>query len=194
MVFLRSASAVDFGPVLKTGELTLRLPQMGDYVAWSSLRQISRDRLTPFEPEWAGNELTRDAFRNRIRFYHREYRDNSGYPFFIFGNNGETLMGGVTLSNVRRGVTQSASIGYWLGVPYQGKGVMKKAVKLITDYAFGELTLHRVEAASMPDNLASIRVLETCGFQQEGLARRYLRINGKWQDHLLYSLVEDDPR
>jgi ribosomal-protein-alanine N-acetyltransferase len=194
MVFLRSASAVDFGPVLKTGMLTLRLPQMGDYVAWSSLRQISRDRLTPYEPEWAGNELTREAFRNRIRFYHREYRDNSGYPFFIFANNGETLIGGVTLSNVRRGVTQSASLGYWVGLPYQRKGYMSEAVQATTGYGFNELTLHRIEAASLPDNIASIKVLEKCGFQREGLARRFLRINGRWQDHLLFSLLEDDTR
>lgn len=167
---------------------------MGDFVAWSSLRQISRDRLTPFEPEWAGNELTRDAYRNRIRFYHREFRDHTGYPFFIFGDQGETLIGGITLSNVRRGVTQSASLGYWVGLPYQGRGVMSEAVARIADYAFDELTLHRIEAASLPDNIASIRVLEKCGFQREGLARRYLRINSRWQDHLLFSLMEDDPR
>ena len=192
MVFLRSSSSIDYGPVLSTKNLTLRLPQMGDFVAWSSLRQISRDRLTPFEPEWAGNELSRDAFRNRLRFYQREFRDNTGYPFFIFTGEGETLVGGVTLSNVRRGVTQSASIGYWIGQPYQNNGFMSEAVAALLNYAFEDLSLHRIEAASLPDNYASMRVLAKNGFQREGLARQYLRINGRWQDHVLYSVIEDD--
>lgn len=192
MVFLRSSSSIDYGPVLSTKNLTLRLPQMGDFVAWSSLRQISRDRLIPFEPEWAGNELSRDAFRNRLRFYQREFRDNTGYPFFIFTGEGEKLVGGVTLSNVRRGVTQSASIGYWIGQPYQNNGFMSEAVAALLKYAFEDLSLHRIEAASLPDNHASRRVLAKNGFQREGLARQYLRINGRWQDHVLYSVIEDD--
>lgn len=192
MVFLRSSAFLETGPVLTTPLVTLRLPQMADFVAWSSLRQISRDRLIPYEPEWAQNELSKEAFRTRLRFYHREFRDNTGYPFFIYADEGRSLVGGITLSHVRRGVTQSGSVGYWIGVPYQNKGYMCHAVSALLKYAFEELTLHRVEAASLPENIASIRVLEKCGFRKEGLARSYLRINSRWQDHVLYSAVEDD--
>lgn len=192
MVFLRAALPLASSPVIKTDRLTLRLPQMADFVAWSSLREISRGNLIPFEPQWSKNELSKEAFRTRLRFYQREFRDNSGYPFFLFTEEGETLVGGITLSNVRRGVTRSGSLGYWVGMSYQGVGYMTEAVKAVKHYAFKELSLHRVEAASMPKNVASIRVLEKCGFQKEGLARKYLRINGVWQDHYLYGFLEDD--
>ncbi len=192
MVFLRPSQSLEPGPVLKTESLTLRLPQMGDYVAWSELRSLSSGELVPFEPKWSDNELSRDAFRNRLRFYQREFRDSTGYPFFIFQRASEQLVGGVTLSNVRRGVTQSASMGYWLGVSYKNKGYMSEAVNAVQRFVFKDLLLHRLEAASMPGNLASIRVLEKCGFQKEGIARRYLCINGRWEDHILYGYLDED--
>ena len=163
MVFLRSAASLEFGPVLKTKRLILRFPQMVDFEAWSDLREVSQEGLIPFEPKWADNELSRDSFRLRLRFYQREFRDSTGYPFFIFTKDGNQLVGGVTLSNVRRGVTQSGSLGYWTGAPFQKRGFMTEAVKALAHYALTELKLHRVDAASLPDNLASIRVLEKCG-------------------------------
>lgn len=192
MVFLRSSQPLDLGPVIKTDRLTLRLPQMVDFVAWSALREISREALTPFEPKWSKNELSREAFRNRLRFYQQEFRDSNGYPLFIFTSDEQTLVGGITLSNVRRGVTQSCSLGYWIGLPYQNRGYMTEAVRMIQHYAFETLSLHRIEAASMPNNLSSIRVLKKCGFFKEGLARRYLCINGCWSDHFLFSFLQDD--
>lgn len=192
MAFLRSTASIESGPVLKTDDLTLRLPQMGDFLAWSELRGQSRDALMPFEPKWSEDELTREAFRNRLRFYQREFRDSTGYPFFIFHGVSEQLIGGITLSNVRRGVTQSATLGYWLGAPYKNLGYMTEAVRAVQGYVFNDLRLHRLEAASMPENTASIRVLEKCGFQSEGIARRYLCINGVWRDHLLFSFLDED--
>ena len=194
MVFLRSAASLDMGPVLTTERLVLRLPQQADFAEWSHLRGLSREGLIPYEPKWAENELSRDSFRLRLRFYQREFRDSTGYPFFIFTKEGNNLLGGITLSNVRRGVTQSGSIGYWIGLPFQKNGYMTEAVKALGFYAFKELGLHRVDAASLPENLASIRVLEKCGFQQEGLAREYLCINGQWQDHLLFGWLFSDLR
>lgn len=192
MVFLRSAPSYDQGPVLESDRLYLRLPQSVDYETWSSLRQISAEKLRPYEPEWADNELSKDAFRLRLRFYQREFRDRTGYPFFIFSRDDHRLIGGITLSNVRRGVTQSGSIGYWVGVTYQNMGYMTEAVRTLVRYGIKDLGLHRIDAASLPENAASIRVLEVCGFQKEGLARKFLRINGRWQDHFLYSFLEDD--
>ncbi|MGH1406216.1 MAG: GNAT family N-acetyltransferase [Rhodomicrobiaceae bacterium] len=192
MVFLRSAASFDMGPIITTERLILRLPQQADFADWSELRGISKDGLIPFEPKWAQNELSRDSFRLRLRFYQREFRDSTGYPFFIFTKEGNNLLGGITLSNVRRGVTQSGSIGYWIGQPFQKNGYMTEAVKALGVYAFKELGLHRIDAASLPENLASIRVLEKCGFQKEGLAREYLCINGQWQDHLLFGWLIND--
>ncbi|GJL99616.1 MAG: ribosomal-protein-alanine N-acetyltransferase [Methyloligella sp.] len=192
MVFLRSAASFDMGPIITTERLILRLPQQADFSDWSHLRGVSKDGLIPFEPKWAENELSRDSFRLRLRFYQREFRDSTGYPFFIFTKEGNNLLGGITLSNVRRGVTQSGSIGYWIGQPFQKNGYMTEAVKALGVYAFKELGLHRIDAASLPENLASIRVLEKCGFQKEGLAREYLCINGQWQDHLLFGWLIND--
>ena len=182
----------------------LRPPSMTDYPAWAELRAGSRDHLTRWEPEWTRDELSRSAFRRRVRFYQRELRDDMGYAFFLFREpgmrepgfreSGETLIGGLTISNVRRGVTQAAALGYWLGRPHSGRGHMTAAVRAITGFAFDELKLHRLEAACLPDNRASIGVLERSGFVREGIARRYLKINGRWQDHLLFALLGDDPR
>ena len=103
-----------------------------------------------------------------------------------------TLVGGLTLCNVRRGVTQSCTLGYWIGAPHAQKGYMTAAVRAVVPFVFDSLELHRLEAACLPANAASIKLLEKTGFKREGLARRYLRINGVWQDHLLYALLDTD--
>jgi ribosomal-protein-alanine N-acetyltransferase len=193
MVFLRSSIGQDAGPIVRSRRLLLRPPQMFDYPAWAEVRQMSREHLTPWEPAWARDELTRAAFRRRVRHYQREIRDDLGYAFLIIGEADEVLHGGLTLSNVRRGVTQAATLGYWLGVRSTGRGYMREAVTAICGFAFERLRLHRVEAACLPHNQASVAVLEACGFVHEGLARRYLKIAGAWQDHKLYARLSDDP-
>jgi len=194
MAFLRSGIGGDWLPHVRVDGIHLRPPHMGDYAAWAELRASSRDHLTPWEPQWTRDELSRDAFRRRVRHYQRELREDLGYAFFLFRDLDDRLLGGITLSNVRRGVTQAAAVGYWIGKPFAGRGLMTKAVSGVVRFAFEELKLHRLEAACMPSNAASIRVLEKNGFQREGLARRYLKINGVWQDHLLYATLADDPR
>ncbi len=99
----------------------------------------------------------------------------------------------MTLNNVRRGVTQAVALGYWLGAQYTGRGLMTEAVCAAATFAFDRLRLHRIEAACLPHNAASIAVLERAGFTREGLARRYLKIDGVWQDHLLFARLVDDP-
>ena len=103
-------------------------------------------------------------------------------------------MGGLTLSNVRRGVTQAAVLGYWLGMPFVCRGHMTEAVRAAVAFGFESLHLHRLEAASMPNKPSSIRVLERVGFRREGFARRLLKINGVWEDHVLLRLLNDDAR
>lgn len=193
MAFLRSVGQ-ETGPVLESRRLVLRTPVSGDYVPWAELRAVSRERLVPWEPAWSRDELTRSAFRRRLRHYQRDLRDETGYAFFIFRREDQRLVGGLSLSNVRRGVTLAVTLGYWMGLPFHNRGYMSEAVDTVLPFVFGTLWLHRIEAACLPSNQSSVRVLEKCGFEREGLARRYLRINGVWQDHYLYAALAEDMR
>ena len=166
---------------------------MRDYEQWRWLRELSRDFLTPWEPTWPADDLTRGAFRRRLRRHAEEIDRDEAYPFFIFREGDHALLGGLTLGQVRRGVAQAATLGYWMGEPHAGRGHMARAVRATTGFAFATLRLHRLEAACLPHNLASQRLLERVGFQREGYARAYLRIAGVWQDHLLFALLESDP-
>ncbi len=192
MAFLRSSSGADGEVDVRGKQVCLRYPTMGDYGAWAELRAMSRAHLTVWEPQWSRDELTRSAFRRRLRQYQRELREDQGYAFFILRASDATLIGGLSISNVRRGVAQAASVGYWIGAPHAGNGYMTDALRAVLPFTFATLGLNRLEAACQPNNGPSRRVLEKVGFRREGLARRYLKINGAWQDHDLYALLHDD--
>jgi ribosomal-protein-alanine N-acetyltransferase len=194
MAFLRSISTIHSSPMIRGRTVVLRAPVLSDFAQWARLREESRAFLAPWEPIWPSDDLTKIAFRRRIKRYQREIRNGTGFPFFVFSQDGETLLGGLTLAQVQRGVTQSAVLGYWMGAPYAGKGFMSAGVRAVLGFAFDSLGLNRVEAACLPNNNASIALLEKVGFTREGYARKYLCIDGRWQDHLLYGIVRDDPR
>jgi len=194
MAFLRSISTHTTNPTLRSERALLRAPVIADYPQWAKLREDSRSFLAPWEPIWPADDLTKLAFRRRIRRYQREIRNGTGFPFFVFSPDGDTLLGGLTLSHVQRGVAQTAALGYWMGAPFAGRGHMSAAVRAVVIFGFETLHLNRIEAACLPHNNASIGLLEKVGFQREGYARKYLCIDGRWQDHLLYGLVRDDPR
>jgi [ribosomal protein S5]-alanine N-acetyltransferase len=181
-------------PVLKGRDVTLRPPRMSDYREWAKLRGASRTFLEPWEPSWAADELDRGPWRQRLSRYRREYAQGSAMSLFIFENGKGRLTGGISMGNIRRGVAQSAQIGYWMGEEHAGKGYMGAAIRLMLEHGFGVMRLNRIEAACIPDNERSIRVLEKAGFRREGLLRSYLRINGAWRDHLLYAITADDYR
>ena len=187
--FLRRSS-----PALKGERVMLRLPHTSDYREWAALRASSRAFLEPWEPRWAPDELSRSAWRQRLSRYVEDHASGTALPFLIFENASGALIGGITLGNIRYGVAQTGQIGYWIGERYAGKGLMLDALALLMSHAFEVLRLHRIEAACIPDNLRSLRLLEKAGFQREGLLRSYLRINGVWQDHYLYALVAGDVR
>lgn len=187
MSFLRSPFASDPPPTLRDGLVMLRVPEMGDHQEWAKLRLASREFLSPWEPVWPANDLTRGAFRSRIRQYLRDIDDDAAYPYFIFEAGGSELKGAITLSNVRRGVAQAGTLGYWIGAPYARQGFMTAALRLMLGFAFQHLSLHRVEAACLPHNDASAALLRRCGFEHEGLARAYLKIGGEWRDHQLFA-------
>src|SRR3954462_14344567 len=193
MTFFRSVSFSEQSPAIVGENVFLRAPQMADFAEWVTLREASRDFLTPWEPTWPVDDLTRGSFRRRMKRYSEDQRSDLAYPFFIFRKADGVLVGGLTLANIRRGCAQAGSLGYWMGAPYAGEGHMTAAVAAVLPFAFGTLRLHRVEAACIPANVASIRLLEKTGFQREGFARQYLCIDGAWQDHLLYARLKDDP-
>ena len=172
----------------------LRPPVAADYVRWSALRGDSRQHLMPWEPTWAADELSRAAYRRRLRRYQQAERDGTGFMFFVFDRKSNEVAGGCQLSNVRQGVAQSAAtLGYWMGKKFAGQGLMSDAVVTLVRHAFDRLGFNRIEAACLPANAASRRVLTKSGFTAEGTARKYLKINGEWQDHLLFAIIAGDP-
>lgn len=192
MAFFRTVSFSDTAPAITGAGVVLRMPQPADHAEWASLREASRAFLTPWEPVWPDDDLTRGAFRRRLKRYAEDQRNDLAYAFLIFRSSDHAMVGGLTLANIRRGVAQAGSIGYWVGAPYARHGYMTAAVRALIPYGFGTLRLHRLEAACIPTNSASIGLLEKTGFKREGYARGYLCINGAWEDHLLYARLADD--
>ncbi|WP_102959891.1 GNAT family N-acetyltransferase [Mangrovicella endophytica] len=179
-------------PVVGGDGVLLRMPQPGDYVAWRDLRSASRAFLTPWEPSWTADELSRESYRLRLQRYRDDARERSSYTFFLFDASGEHILGGATVGQIRRGVSQSCMLGYWMGVHYAGSGFMHRGVEALKRFVFETEGLHRMEAACLPSNARSIGLLEKSGFRREGYLRKYLKIAGSWEDHYLYSLLVDD--
>jgi [ribosomal protein S5]-alanine N-acetyltransferase len=167
----------------------LRPPRPGDYAEWRDLRSRSRAFLQPWEPTWPADDLSRPAYKRRLAAYARDRESGAAYPFFIFRKEDDALVAGVTLSNVRRGVAQMGSVGYWCGEPYARNGYVLGGVRALSEFAFRTLGLHRLEAACLPHNAPSRRLLAKAGFVEEGEARAYLKINGAWRDHVLFGLI-----
>ncbi len=193
MALFRIGSASDNANFIRGDGVYLRPPDAHDFDQWASLRFLSRDFLAPWEPTWPTDDLTRASFRRRLRRHATEIENDDAYPFLLFRDCDDALLGGLTFGQVKRGVAQAATLGYWMGEPFAGQGWMARAVRAATAFAFATLRLHRIEAACLSQNKASIRLLQRTSFQQEGMARAYLRINGVWQDHLLFALLESDP-
>ncbi len=192
MALLKSIPGFEGTTILAGGGVYLRHPTMADFETWADLRERSRAFLTPWEPVWPKDDLTRSAFRRRLRRYERDLKDDLAYPFFVFDGATDQLVGGLTLSGVRRGVTQSCSVGYWVAEPFKRRGYTRSALRTVIPYVFNELLLHRLEAACLPHNTASRALLTQLGFNEEGYAKEYLKINGTWQDHVLYALLEQE--
>ena len=172
----------------------VRPPELRDWQAWAELRTASRDFLVPWEPAWSSDAHSRAAYRRRLRRQQRDASDDVCYSFFLVRRSDDALMGGITLSSIQRGVARSCSVGYWIGEPYAGDGYMTEGLKCVLGHCFSSLGLHRVEAACMQNNNASQALLRRSGFRREGYARKYLKINGAWRDHLLFAVIEEEWR
>lgn len=179
-------------PGIEFGTYRLRAPLLADFPEWASLRSSSRDFLQPFEPTWPEDDLTPQGYQRRLRLVFEEARMDIGYTFFIVSREDNKVVGGISLSHLRRRAAQSASLGYWMGQRHARRGIMSAAVPALCRHAFADLHLERIEAACLPENAASIRVLEKSGFRLEGHARSYLAINGLRRDHRLFALLPDD--
>jgi [ribosomal protein S5]-alanine N-acetyltransferase len=173
--------------VVKGDRFTLRPPRMEDFEGWAEVRSSSRAFLQPWEPTWPDDDLTLAAFRRRIKRYTGEIEKDEAYPFLIFSNTNGAVLGGLNLTNIRRGAASMASLGYWMGQANAGKGTMTAAVRAIIPFAAGRLRLRRIEASCVPENQASLRILEKAQFLREGYAPEYLCINGQWRDHILFA-------
>lgn len=179
---------------LVTERLVLRPPRHSDFRLWAELRQASREFLEPWEPAWSSDHLTRKAFSDRVYWAQRSIAEGSAVPLFLIRREDDTLLGAVTLDNIRRGPAQAGALGYWTGEPYARRGYMCEAIDAVVHHGFAMLDLSRMEAACLPENAASRRLLEKAGFKYEGVAQSYLQINGRWRNHVLYANLRPDRR
>lgn len=180
-------------PLVLRGQVVhLRPPQAGDYADWARVRGENALRLKPFEPRWADGALKEDFFLKRLHRQANDWMNDRNYAFLIFQDT--TLIGGVNVNNVCRGAAHFASIGYWIDEAVEGRGLMFDALQTLNVYAFDHLRLHRINAATLPDNARSQKLLERLGFMEEGRAQKYLQIDGVWRDHILFGKWQDMPK
>ena len=192
MSFLSSYPLKKISKYLEGKRVYLRSPEYRDWEKWSDTRRENMSHLKPWEPTWPSNDLERNSFLRRIKVYEKLINNDEAYPFLIFDMKTEELIGELNINNVQRGVLQSCSIGYWISKDKIGLGFMSESINLIKNFIFNELNLHRIEAACLESNVSSLNVLKNNDFHFEGIARKYLKINGKWQDHLIYSYLETE--
>ena len=179
---------------IETERMTLRPPVHSDFRQWTALRRASVDFLTPWEPTWAADHLSRKAFTNRVYWAQRCVVNGTALPLFLIRRADESLLGAITLDNIRRGPAQAGTLGYWVGETFARKGYMREAIQAVVHHAFETQDLSRIEAACLPENAASRGLLEKCGFKYEGVAQSYLQIYGRWRNHVLYANLRRDRR
>lgn len=164
-----------------------------DFEGWHEVRVRCRDWLVKWEPRSAhASHLSEDqrSFSSRCAIRDRERQMGTGFGFGIFHQG--RFVGEITLSSIQRGPLQSAFIGYWIDESVAGQGLMPEAVVTMLQYAFESLRLHRIEVNIIPRNAPSRRVVEKLGLRFEGVAERYLEIDGAWEDHARYAITGEE--
>jgi ribosomal-protein-alanine N-acetyltransferase len=174
--------------------LLLRPLVSSDFPAWREVRRRNADWLTKWEAQRTQGQPDvvedRDAFAVRCSARQRERQLGTGYGFGIFVSG--DFAGEINLSAVQRGPFQSAYVGYWIDEKHAGNGYMPESLIVLAQYAFDDLHLHRMQISIIPRNAASRRVVEKLGIREEGIAVRYLEINGVWEDHVRYGLTAEE--
>ena len=174
--------------------ILLRPIAAADFPAWREVRRRNVDWLTKWEAQRVHGQPDvvedRDAFAVRCSARQRERQLGTGYGYGIFVDG--DLAGEINLTAVQRGPFQSAYVGYWIDEKHAGNGYMPEALVVLTQFAFDELHLHRIQISIIPRNSASRRVVEKLGIRDEGIAARYLEINGVWEDHVRYAITSEE--
>jgi [ribosomal protein S5]-alanine N-acetyltransferase len=179
---------------VESDRMTLRLPMHADWTQWAELRHKSSAFLTPWEPVWSSDHLTRRSFTNRVYWAQRAEAQGTALALVMERREDRQLLGALTLDNIRRGPAQAGTLGYWIGAPHARQGYMREAILAVVHHAFDQLDLSRIEAACLPENQPSRGLLEKSGFKYEGVAQSYLQINGRWRNHVLYACLRGDRR
>ncbi len=179
---------------LRGQRVVLRALKVSDFQEWKKVRLENLDWLTKWEPTRPAGMPDvindRNAFGARCNARDRERHLGSGYGFGIFVN--DIFCGEINLSSIQRGPFQSCYVGYWIDEGHAGNGYTPEALAVVLKYAFEDLNLHRVQVAIIPRNTSSRRVVEKLSMREEGIAERYLEINGEWEDHIRYAFTSEE--
>jgi ribosomal-protein-alanine N-acetyltransferase len=178
-----------------SARLVLRAPRDGDVGELRRLARANIEHLRPWEPASPPGEdpTSLTAIASAVTRQRRDWRRGDSFSLLITGREeGEPILGRVTLGGVLRRVFQNAYLGYWIDRDRQKMGLMTEAVTSALAFAFIEAKLHRVQVAIMPRNVASLRVVEKIGFRLEGHAERYLKIAGAWEDHEIFAMTSEE--
>ena len=179
---------------LRGRRVLLRPLTPGDFPEWREVRQRNRGWLLRWEPKpppgQPDDTESKPAFNARCGAREREWQLGTGYGFGIFV--GGRFAGEINLSGVQRGPFQNAYVGYWIDEAQAGKGYVPEALVVVARFAFDDLALHRIQVAIIPRNRASRRVVEKLELRNEGVAERYLAINGAWEDHIRYAITAEE--
>ncbi|MFT4127278.1 MAG: GNAT family protein [Gordonia sp. (in: high G+C Gram-positive bacteria)] len=185
---------VTLGPLgTRAGEVTLRPVRLRDAGDWSDLRIRNQNSLLPWEPTGVGAWAHRHQpgqWPSLFGVLKSEAKRGNLLPFVIELDG--RYVGQLTVGNIQRGAVRTAWIGYWIDRDHTGRGIATAAVALGVDHCFGPVGLHRLDATVQPTNAASQAVLTKLGFRQEGLLRRYMDVNGRWRDHILFALTAEE--
>jgi ribosomal-protein-alanine N-acetyltransferase len=189
----RAAAAAGADLRIQTERLVLRLPTLDDAGEIAAYYRQNRDHLQPWSPRWPPEVLTQEFWREQVPLRRADHADGTAVALFLFEKRAPTrVIGNLSLTQIMRGAAQRCTIGYGLAAQAQGYGFMVEAVRGAVRYAFHDLRLHRVTASYLPRNRRSARVLQRAGFQVEGYARDYLRIAGRWEDHIIVAITNPD--
>ena len=194
MTAMHPARPTSVGLRLYGRRVVLRPLVPQDFTGWSEVRRRNGEWLTVWEPvklpHHPDPETNREVFAARCGARDRERLAGSQYAFGIFVDG--AFAGEINLNNVVRGAFQSATIGYWIDKARAGRSFMSEAVVVLSQFAFEELGLHRIEVCIIPRNANSRRVMEKLRFREEGIAERFLEINGVWEDHVRYGFTREE--
>ncbi|MBU3146829.1 GNAT family N-acetyltransferase [Clostridium sp. CF012] len=186
--FVFNRNSVEKDLEIKGTNIKIRVLTPGDSEEVLDYYLRNREFLRPFEPSRDEGFYTIDSQKRTLTESYKQFLRGTGINFGIYNSN--KLIGKISLSNIVVGVFKNAFIGYSLDEKQQGVGYMKQAVKLVVEYAFEELELHRIEATTLMDNEKSQRVLRNSGFKELGISEKYLYINGEWRDHMVFYKVK----